>query len=47
MVALNETEFQDIVDAYGNTLIFTAADSSGNWWSDSAVQSSCGANDII
>ena len=47
MVALNETEFQDIVDAYGNTLIFTAADSSGNWWSDSAVQSSYGANDII
>jgi RHS repeat-associated protein len=34
-------------DAYGNTLIFTAADSSGNWWSDSAVQSSYGANDII
>ena len=34
-------------DAYGNTLIFTAADSSGNWWSDSAVQSAYGANAII
>jgi len=34
-------------DAYGNTLIFTAADSSGNWWSDSAVQSAYGANEII
>ncbi len=34
-------------DAYGNTLIFTAADSSGNWWSDSAVQSAYGANDVI
>ncbi len=34
-------------DAYGNTLIFTAADPSGNWWSDSATQSNFGANDII
>jgi RHS repeat-associated protein len=34
-------------DAYGNTLIFTAADSSGNWWSDSAVQSAYGASEII
>ncbi|MHB1768463.1 MAG: RHS repeat domain-containing protein [Phycisphaerae bacterium] len=34
-------------DAYGNTLIFTAPDFSGNWWSDSAVQSSYGANEII
>ncbi len=34
-------------DAYGNTIAFTAADSSGNWWSDSATQSSLGANDII
>jgi RHS repeat-associated protein len=34
-------------DAYGNTLIFTAPDSSSNWWSDSAVQSSYGANEII
>ncbi len=34
-------------DAYGNTLIFTAPDTSGNWWGDAAVQSSYGANDII
>ncbi len=34
-------------DAYGNTLIFTGADSSGNWWGDSATQSNFGANDII
>ena len=34
-------------DAYGDTLIFTAADSSGNWWGDSATQSNYGANDII
>ena len=34
-------------DAYGNTLIFTAADPSGNWWGDSATQSNFGANDII
>ena len=25
-------------DAYGNTLIFSVADGTGNWWSDSAVQ---------
>ncbi len=34
-------------DAYGNTLIFTAPDSRSNWWSDSAVQSNYGANEII
>ncbi len=34
-------------DAYGNTLIFTAPDSSSNWWSDAAVQSNYGANEII
>ncbi len=34
-------------DAYGNTLIFTAADSSGNWWGGSATQSNYGTNDII
>ncbi len=34
-------------DAYGNTIAFTAADSSGNWWSDSATQSNFGANEII
>ena len=34
-------------DAYGNTLIFTAPDFSGNWWSDSVVQSSYSANEII
>ncbi len=34
-------------DAYGNTLIFTAPDTSGNWWGDAAVQSSYGANEII
>ncbi len=34
-------------DAYGNTLIFTAADPSGNWWGASAAQSDYGANDII
>lgn len=34
-------------DAYGNTLIFTAPDSTGNWWSDSAIQSNYGANEII
>ena len=34
-------------DAYGNTITFTAPDSSGNWWSDSATQSSFGANEII
>ncbi len=34
-------------DAYGNTITFTAADSSGNWWGDSATQSSHGANEII
>jgi RHS repeat-associated protein len=36
-----------IADAYGNTLIFTAPDSSSNWWSDAAVQSNYGANEII
>ncbi len=34
-------------DAYGNALIFTAADSSGNWWGGSATQSNFGANEII
>ena len=34
-------------DAYGNTLIFTAPDTTGNWWGDGAVQASYGANEII
>ena len=34
-------------DAHGNTLIFTAPDSSSDCWRDSAVQSSYGANEII
>ena len=34
-------------EAYGNTLIFTAPDTSGNWWGDAAVQSNYGANEII
>ena len=34
-------------DAYGNTLIFTAPDTAGNWWGDAAVQSDNGANEII
>ena len=34
-------------DAYGNTLVFTAPDTTGNWWGDAAVQSNYGANGII
>ena len=34
-------------DAYGNTLIFTAPDSSNNWWGDAAAQSAYGANENI
>ena len=34
-------------EAYGSTLIFTAPDTSGNWWGDAAVQSDYGANEII
>jgi RHS repeat-associated protein len=34
-------------DAYGNTIIFTAADSGGNWFSAGATQSDYGANEII
>ncbi len=34
-------------DAYGNTLIFTAPDPSGNWFSSGATQSAFGANEII
>ena len=34
-------------DAYGNTLIFTAPDPSGNWFSNAATQSAFGANEII
>jgi RHS repeat-associated protein len=34
-------------DAYGNTLIFSAADGSDNWWSDTAVQSSWSACQFI
>ena len=34
-------------DAYGNTLVFTAPGTTGNWWGDAAEQSSYGANDII
>ena len=34
-------------DAYGNTLIFTAPDTTGNWWGDAAVQSNYGASEII
>ncbi len=34
-------------DPYGNSLIFSAPDSSGNWWGDAAVQSNYGANEII
>ncbi len=34
-------------NVYGNTLIFTAPDSTGNWWSDSANQDYCyGASEI-
>ena len=39
--------FEQGADAYGNTLIFTAPDTTGNWWGDAAVQSSYGANEII
>ena len=34
-------------DAYGNTIIFTAPDPSGNWFSSAATQSAFGANEII
>jgi RHS repeat-associated protein len=34
-------------DAYGNTIIFTAADSGGNWFSAGATQSDYGAKEII
>ncbi len=34
-------------DPYGNTLIFSAPNSTGNWWGDAAVQSNYGANGII
>ena len=39
--------FEQGADAYGNTLIFTAPDTAGNWWGDAAVQSSYGANEIV
>ncbi len=39
---------EDVIrGAYGNTITFTAADSSGNWWGGSATQSNYGANEII
>ena len=34
-------------DAFGNTIIFSAPDTTGNWWGDAAVQSNYGANGII
>ena len=34
-------------DAYGNAIIFTAPDPSGNWFSSGATQSAFGANEII
>ena len=34
-------------EAYGNSLLFTAPDTTGNWWGDGAVQSSYGANENI
>ncbi len=34
-------------EAYGNSLIFTAPDTSGNWWGDAAVQSDYGVNETI
>ncbi len=34
-------------DPYGKTLIFSAPDTTGNWWGDAAVQSNYGANEII
>ena len=39
--------FEQGAAAYGNTLIFTAPDTTGNWWGDAAVQSSYGANEIV
>ena len=39
--------FEQGAAAYGNTLIFTAPDTTGNWWGDAAVQSNYGANEII
>ena len=39
--------FERSAAAYGNTLIFTAPDTTGNWWGDAAVQSDYGANEII
>ena len=39
--------FERSADAYGKTLIFSAPDSTGNWWGDAAVQSDYGANEII
>ena len=39
--------FERSADAYGNTLIFTAPDTTGNWWGDAAVQSDYAANEII
>ena len=39
--------FERSADAYGNTLIFTAPDTTGNWWGDGVVQSDYGANEII
>ena len=34
-------------DPYGNTLIFSAPDSTGSWWGDAAAQSTFGGNSII
>ena len=39
--------FERSADAYGNTLIFTAPDTTGNRWGDAAVQFDNGANEII
>ena len=38
--------FERSADAYGNALIFTAPDTTGNWWDDAAVQSDYGANEF-
>ena len=47
MVAFNETEFPDIADAYGNTLIFTGPGPDNTWFTDDDPQSSYGASGII
>ncbi len=47
MVAFNETEFPDIADAYGNTIIFTGPGPDNTWFTDDDAQATYGANSTI